>query len=186
MPDQNSPSPSFKIKIRPQPGPNYAHRDLRHLNLRGRNLEGADFRKADLRGADLRGCDLFAARFSEARLEGCRFEMSRLVEIWIPKSLSAPVANQIRAFDFGSVMTRFVGPNRHSEELSCPYKSATLRPILYEWGSRCWRQGADWNPPTEVWTLEEIIASVLDELGCTHDWQRPFKVQRRDVLEASW
>ena len=170
-------------KAQSGPGPRAGRilrgRDLRGLNLRGEDLQGADLSHCDLRRADLRGADLFGARLEGSRLEGCRLDMTRLVEIRIPEDLNLDIVNQIRHFDFAQVMTRFVGPNRHSEELPCPYRNAALKPVLYEWGSRTWNRGSGWNPPISPWTLEEIIAAVLDALQCRHDLNRPYVMAER-------
>ncbi|MFT7616661.1 MAG: hypothetical protein ACI97A_000285 [Planctomycetota bacterium] len=186
MPNKNTPPfRSEKTDSVARPGPDLRHQDLRGRNLRGHDLQGADLRSADLRDADLRGTDLFGARLDRANLEGCRIEMTRIVEIWIPRQLPLNIVNQIRAFDFQLVMTRFVGPNRNSQCLSCPYESAAVRPLLYEWGSKTWHQGSDWAPPSSIWTMEEIIACVLEHLGCAHDLQLPFTHPEGLALEAS-
>lgn len=175
MPDQNVAAwENHKRPATARQGADFKYRELSRCNLRGLDFQGADLRFANLEGADLRGADLFGARLEGANLRGCRLEMTRIVEIWIPTNLPLDIANQIRAFDFGQVMTRFVGPNRDSQQLSCPYQNSSLRPLLYEWGSKSWRGGSDWFPPSSLWTLEEIIASVLDHLGCKNDLRRPF------------
>lgn len=155
--------------------------DLRDADLRGqsfanKSLVGADLRGADLRKVDLRGIDLYAARFENTDLRGTQLEMTRLLEIRIPKDLDLSIVNQIRAFDFAHVMTRFVGPNLDSEPLACPYRHASLSPILFEWGSRTWNAGAGWGPPKVAWTLEEIIAAVLSELGCRHGFSQALRL----------
>lgn len=157
----------------PRPGPDLSGRDLRRRRLRAARLEGADLRGADLREADLRGADLFGARLEGADLRGAWLDMSRLVEIAVPADLPLDLVNQIRAFDFHRVMTRFVGPNGESAPLPCPYRDARVTPLLYEWGSRTWNAGRGWRPPAEPWTLEEIIAAVLDALSVRHDLARP-------------
>ena len=148
-------------------------RDLRGRRLISANLKGFDLRDVDFRGADLRGADLFRARLEGADLRGAHLDTTRIVEIRVPGDLSLEIVNQIRLFDFRFGMTRFVGPNLENEQLGCPYRSSTLRPILYEWGSWTWNEGRGWAPPAVPWTLEEIIASVLDALCCRHDLHRP-------------
>lgn len=160
---------------RPRPGADLRGAGLAGLSLLGEDLQGADLRDADLRSADLRGVDLFDARLDGADLRGTRLDMSRIVEIRIPEDLDERIVNQIRHFDFRHAMTRFVGPNRVSENLPCPYRHATMRPVLFEWGSRTWRHGRNWAPPANSWTLEEIIAAVLDALGCRHGLARPMR-----------
>ncbi len=155
-----------------EPG-NWRGRDLRGRRLISANLKGFDLRDVDFRGADLRGADLFRAHLGGADLRGAHLDTTRIVEIRVPEDLSLEIVNQIRLFDFRFGMTRFVGPNLQNERLGCPYRSSTLRPILYEWGSWTWNEGRGWAPPAVPWTLEEIIASVLDALGCRHDLQRP-------------
>ncbi len=170
---------------RRRPGPDLRSHDLRGASMLGAALEGADLRGADLRGADLRGADLFGARLEGADLRAARLDMGRLIEIRIPRALELELVNQIRAFDFSLVMTRFVGPNRRSEELPCPYRDAALAPLLYEWGSRTWNGGRGWNPPERIWTLEEIIASVLDALGARHDLERPWRTEVRPARSGA-
>ena len=153
-------------------GPNLRGRDLRDENLRGARLEGADLRGTDLRGADLRGADLFWARLDGADLRGAALDMARIVEIDPGPLPDDRLRNQIRAFDFDRVMRRWM-PDHPDRILPCPYRSAATKPLLYEWGSRSWDGGRGWSPPSERWTLEEIIASVLDGLGCRHDLRRP-------------
>ena len=175
MAARNAPTMTATCPVRDaRPGPDLARRDLRGRNLRGLDFEGADLRDADLRHADLRGADLFGARLQGARLEGCRLDMGRVAEICVPEDLDLTVVNQIRAFDFARAMTRFVGPNRGDASFPCPYRNAALRPFFYEWGSRTWNGGRGWQPPAESWTAEEIIAAVLDALGCVHELTRPF------------
>ena len=157
-------------------------RDLRGRRLISANLKGFDLRDVDFRGADLRGADLFRARLDGADLRGAHLDTTRIVEIAVPEDLSLEIVNQIRHFDFRFAMTRFVGPNVENEPLGCPYRSSTLRPILYEWGSWTWNDGRGWTPPAVPWTLEEIIASVLDALNCRHDLQEPCR--RPDRLEG--
>ncbi|MEE9391088.1 MAG: pentapeptide repeat-containing protein [Planctomycetota bacterium] len=156
-------------------GPRLAGRDLGGRSLVGANLEGADLRACNLSGADLRGARLYGAWFDGANLTQTRFDMTRIVEIALPESMPADIVNQVRAFDFQQVMTRYVGPNRESESLVCPYRDSRVEPLLYRWGSDTWNAGCDWAPPSEMWTLEEIIASVLDELGCRHGLRRPLR-----------
>ncbi len=156
-------------------------RDLRGRRLVSANLQGYDLRDVDLRGADLRGADLFRARLGGADLRGTRLDTTRIVEIRVPADLSLEVVNQIRLFDFRFAMTRFVGPNTRNEKLGCPYRSSLLRPVLYEWGSWTWNDGRGWTPPDVAWTLEEIIASVLDALNCRHDLQRPCRSSAHDA-----
>jgi pentapeptide repeat protein len=151
-----------------------ADRDLRARDFLGADLEGADLRGADLRHCDLRGADLLGARLEGADLRGARMDMTRIVEIEVPETLALEVVNQIRDYDFRRVMTRLVPPGPGGT-LPCPYRHSALRPLLFEWGSRTWRGGRDWSPPTAPWNLEEIIAAVLDELGCRHDLRRPIR-----------
>jgi hypothetical protein len=158
-------------------GPDFSAQDLREKSYRGQNFQNANFENCDLRKADLRGCDLFAARFEGADLRGCKIEMNKVVEIRLPSHLPWQLVNQIRHFDFAQVMTRFVGPNSRSEKLPCPYAKASIKPMLYEWGSATWHWGANWQPPAESWTLEEIIAAVLDLLNCQHDLERAYDWQ---------
>lgn len=187
MPNQNAPQEHPRQKNpAARPGVDYAHLNLESWNFRGADLQGADLRNTNLKDADLRGCDLFGAKLAGANLSGCRVEMTRLVEVWIPKELPLEISNQIRAFDFGQVMTRFIGPNRDSEILSCPYQDSKIRPLLYEWGSRTWKQGALWSPPKALWTLEEIIAAVLSHLGCHHDLRHPFMSCQQNEPITSW
>lgn len=158
-------------------------RDLRGADLRNRLLVGQDFQGADLRGADLRAADLRGANLYDARLDGAdlrqaRLDSARIVEIQVPQDLPLPVVNQIRAFDFRLAMTRFVGPVGPEEKEACPYRRASLSPILYEWGSRTWQAGRGWKPPAVIWTLEEIIAAVLDGIGCRHDLLRAYSAER--------
>lgn len=160
----------------PRPGRDLRRADLRGRSLMGRDLEGADLRYADLRWCDLRGADLFDARLDGADLRGAALETTRIVEIRVPENLDLDIVNQIRLFDFRHGMTRFVGPNGASRPLPCPYRDAGLRPVLFEWGSRTWQRGRNWTPPAECWTLEEIVAAVLDAIGCRHDLQRACRI----------
>ena len=162
-----------KKSRRYQVGIDLSGQDLRAWNFHGANLKAADLRQSDLRGVDLRGVDLYAARLEGADLRAAQLEMTRLLEIRIPKDLDLTIVNQIRAFDFLHTATRFVGPNINSESLACPYRHSRLSPVLFEWGSRTWNAGAGWNPPRVSWTLEEIIAAVLSELGCRHEYSLP-------------
>ncbi|MEZ6197347.1 MAG: pentapeptide repeat-containing protein [Planctomycetota bacterium] len=159
---------------RPLAGPDLRGADLRRHFLVGARLEGADLRGADLREADLRGADLLGARIEGADLRGAILDQTRLVEIRVPGALPVDLVNQIRDFDFRRVMTRLVPPPA-GRTLPCPYRDARMRPLLYEWGSRTWDGGRDWAPPEIRWTLEEICAAVLDELGCRHDLERPLR-----------
>ena len=165
---------------KPRPGLDLRNAPLEGAHLVGADLQGADLRSADLRGADLRGADLYDARLAGADLRGARMDMGRIVEVRIPRHLPLEIVNQIRAFDFRQAMTRWVAPTGDQAGLDCPYAGSGLRPVLYDWGSRTWDGGRGWQPPKDGWTLEEIIAAVLDELGCRHDLQRPF----RDAPEA--
>lgn len=157
-----------------------ASQTTRRRDLVGEDLEGRDLRHTDLRGADLRGADLLGTQLDGADLRGARFDMTRLVEIAVPDDLPLDLVNQIRHFDFRSAMARLV-PAHPPADCPCPYQGASLRPLLYEWGSRTWRGGRDWRPPEVAWTLEEIIATVLDELGCRHDLTRPLRNGGRGV-----
>lgn len=157
---------------RPRPGPDFRGQNLRGESWVDRDLQGADFRGADLRGCDLRGADLFGARLDEADLREALIDVARVIEIRIPAELDLRVVNQIRYFDFKFASTRFVGPNRASEPLTCPYADDLMKPLLYEWGSRTWNRGRGWEPPRFAWTLQEIVAAVLDEIGCRHDLLR--------------
>jgi hypothetical protein len=139
----------------------------------GANLQGISFAERDMRHADLRGADLFMACLDGADLRGTIFDMTRIVEILVPSDLPLQIVNQIRAFDFVRAQTRVIAPNRLSDTLPCPYARSTLRPILYQWGSATWRDGAEWAPPRDAWTLEEIIAAVLSTLRCKHDLSLP-------------
>ncbi len=187
MPNHNTRQELHELKNpAARPGVDYAHLNLKGWNFRGADLQGANLSFTNLQDADLRGCDLFGAQLLGTNLRGCRLEMTRLVEIWIPKELPLSISNQIRAYDFGQVMTRFVGPNRDSEYLSCPYQDAKIRPLLYEWGSRTWNHGAQWSHPETLWTLEEIIAAVLDHLGCHHDLRRAFMKHPQSAPIVSW
>ena len=153
-------------------GPNLAGRNLRGRSLAESNLQGADFRDTDLRDVDLRGADLFGCRMHRTDLRGTVIEMTRIVEIRIPSDLDLEIVNQIRAFDFQVVSPRHVR-HRPVVKLPCPYRDAALRPLLYEWGSKTWNGGRGWETPERLWTLEEIIAAVLTELGCRHDLPLP-------------
>ena len=157
------------------PGLDLRGRDLRGQSLLGRQLDGVDLRKSDLRHADLPGASLYRARLDGADLRGTRLDSARIVEIELPDELGLTIVNQIRHFDFRFGSTRFVAPNRKSEDLPCPYRDASLRPPLFDWGARTWNGGAGWQPPIQSWTLEEIIASVLDALACRHNLSRPFR-----------
>jgi hypothetical protein len=158
---------------RPAPlrGENFRNADLRGRTMIGRDCEGADFEGADLRDADLRGADLFGARFRRSDLRGAAIDMTRLFEIWVPRNLPLEIANQIRAFDFRLVMKRLVTASE--EPLPCPYRDASVRPVLYEWGSRTWNGGRGWREPATLWTLEEIAGAVLSALECRHDLELP-------------
>lgn len=146
---------------------------VRDRSFMGADLQGVDLMGRDLRGADLRGADLFGAHLKGADLRGTFLDMTRIVEISVPKDLPLEIVNQIRAFDFLRAQTRIVAPNRRSEHLPCPYAKATLRPVLFVWGSSTWKDGAHWSPPSDLWTLEEIIAAVLSALKCRHDLVSP-------------
>ena len=152
-------------------GPDLRNAALRARSFLGMSLEGADLDGADLRDADLRGADLFGARLRRADLRGARFDMTRLLDIWVPKNLDLVIANQIRAFDFRLVMPRKVEAG--DLPLPCPYRDATVKPILYEWGSRTWNGGRGYAEPKELWTLEEICGAVLTALECRHDLLLP-------------
>lgn len=157
----------------PRKGKNLRGRDLRGASLVDMSLQGADFEEADLREADLRGADLFGARFRRTDLRGTHFDMTRVLEIWVPPNLPIEIVNQIRHFDFRHVTRREVPECLTDANLPCPYRTATLRPVLYEWGSRTWRGGARWCAPGSTWTLEEIVGAVLTTLGCRHDLAVP-------------
>ena len=117
-------------------------------------------------------------------MRGARLDMARLIEVAVPQDLPRAVVNQIRAFDFRLVMPRVVLASPDAE-LPCPYRDAAVRPLLYEWGSRTWRGGLGWEPPTEFWTLEQIIAGVLDALGCRHDLRAPRSRKRTPATVSS-
>lgn len=159
-------------------GPDYRSADLRGQSFTDIDLQGADLENADLREADLRGADLFGARMRGADLRGTFFNMTEILEIWIPTNLPVEIVNQIRYFDFRFVTRRSLAPNVEGAHLPCPYRSATTQPILYEWGSKTWRAGAKWSPPANPWTLEEIVGSVLSALGCRHDLALPASTER--------
>jgi hypothetical protein len=165
-------------RAEPKRGPILRDRLLRDRSFAGKNLEGADFEGSDLRGCDFRGADLFGARLRRADLRGTLFDMTGILEIWVPPNLPAETVNQIRYFDFAHVMARDLDFEPTPAPLPCPYREAALRPVLYEWGSKTWRGGARWAAPKSPWTLEEIIAEVLSAIGCRHDFRRPLERAR--------
>ena len=146
--------------------------DFRQRPLRGQSWGEVDRQGADLRAVDLRGADLFGCRMRPTDLRGAFLETTRIVETWVSRDLDLEIIDQIRAFDFRWASRRHVRsmPGRAQ---SCPYRDATLRPVLYEWGSRTWNGGKGWVTPSELWTLEEIIAATLSALECRHDLPLP-------------
>jgi hypothetical protein len=151
---------------------NLQGRDLRRAILREANLAGASLAGADLRDADLRGADLFECDLSFADIRGALVDTTRIVEIRLPRVLDPALVNQIRAFDFEWSVVRRVRPVRPGVERPCPYKSSSLRPLLFVWGSATWHGGEGWSRPSVLWPLERIIAGVLDSLNCRHDLGR--------------
>ena len=156
----------------------FVGRDLRERRLDELLLSASVLEGCDLRGASLIGVDLYRTRLINCDLRGTHIDANRLVEIWVPEDLPIDIVNQIRHFDFRFAASRWVAPNSKREQLPCPYRKQTIRPLLFLWGSRTWRGGAGWTPPQDAWTLEEIIAAVLEFMGCRHDLPRPYRLKK--------